>query len=83
MEAGLPDDPDRLLLAREPTAAALYCVAKGELLLTEAGTRFMVVDCGGGTVDITAYESLGGAAGPVALQAFRRLVKLGLKAKGK
>jgi molecular chaperone DnaK (HSP70) len=57
--AGLPDDPERLLLAREPTAAALYCVAKGERLLTTAGTRFMVVDAGGGTIDITSYQVKG------------------------
>lgn len=56
VEAGLPDDPDRLILAREPTAAALYCVAKGEQLLSAAGTRFMVIDAGGGTVDITSYQ---------------------------
>jgi hypothetical protein len=56
VEAGLPDDPDRLLLAREPAAAALYCVAVGEERLREVGTRFMVVDAGGGTVDIASYS---------------------------
>jgi Hsp70 protein len=55
VEAGLPDDPERLLLAREPTAAALYCVAKGEQV-TAPGSRFMVIDAGGGTVDITSYQ---------------------------
>lgn len=54
--AGLPDDPDRLLLAQEPAAAALYCAAKGERLLSTPGTRFLVVDAGGGTVDITSYQ---------------------------
>ena len=54
--AGLPDDPDRLLLCQEPAAAALYCVAKGEALLSTPGTRFMVVDAGGGTVDITSFQ---------------------------
>jgi molecular chaperone DnaK (HSP70) len=54
--AGLPDDPDRLLLAKEPDAAALYCAAKGETLLQTPGTRFMVVDAGGGTVDITSHQ---------------------------
>jgi hypothetical protein len=54
--AGLPDDPDRLLLAQEPAAAALYCAAKGETVLQTPGTRFMVVDAGGGTVDITSYQ---------------------------
>ena len=56
VEAGLPDDRDRLLLAREPAVAALYCKAKGEAVLGTAGTRFLVVDAGGGTVDITAYQ---------------------------
>jgi hypothetical protein len=55
VDAGLPDDPDRLLLAREPAAAALYCVATGEDRLRQAGTPFMVVDAGGGTVDIASY----------------------------
>ena len=56
VEAGLPDDPDRLVLAQEPAAAALYCKAKGETMLSTPGTRFMVVDAGGGTVDITSYQ---------------------------
>lgn len=54
--AGLPNDPDRLLFAQEPAAAALYCAAKGESLLSTPGTRFLVVDAGGGTVDITSYQ---------------------------
>ena len=53
--AGLPDDPDRLFLAQEPAAAALYCLAKGEERLRAADTRLMVIDAGGGTVDITSY----------------------------
>src|SRR5262249_25536748 len=53
--AKLPDDPDRLFLAQEPAAAALYCLAKGEARLRAPGTHFMVVDAGGGTVDITSY----------------------------
>lgn len=56
VEAGLPDDPDRLLLAQEPAAAALHCAAKDETLLGTPGTRFMVVDAGGGTVDIASYQ---------------------------
>lgn len=59
VEAGLPNDPERLLLAQEPAAAALYCTAKGEALLRTAGTRFLVVDAGGGTVDITSYQVAG------------------------
>lgn len=56
VEAGLPSDPERLLLAREPAAAALHCLATGEDRLGENGTRFMLVDAGGGTVDIASYE---------------------------
>jgi len=70
VEAGLPDDENRLLLAIEPEAAALYCAIKNthvlgaddeRELLTLTGdirgvSRFMVVDCGGGTIDITAYK---------------------------
>ena len=56
VEAGLPSDPERLLLAREPAAAALHCLATGEDQLGENGTRFMLVDAGGGTVDIASYE---------------------------
>jgi len=59
VDAGLPDDPDRLLLAQEPAAAALYCAAKGETLLSTPGTRFMVVDAGGGTVDLASYQVAG------------------------
>jgi hypothetical protein len=55
VDAGLPNDPDRLLLVKEPAAAALYCVAKGDILLNQPGTRFMVIDAGGGTLDITSY----------------------------
>jgi hypothetical protein len=73
--AGFPTGEHQLLLAIEPEAAALSCYLRMAELedgsgRTEQlgphldGTRFMVVDCGGGTVDITAYESSGEAAGP-------------------
>ncbi|MRH87909.1 Hsp70 family protein [Nocardia sp. SYP-A9097] len=53
--AGIPGD--QLLLAVEPEVAALYCRHDAGLPGTDAaGDRFMVVDAGGGTVDITAYE---------------------------
>ena len=65
--AGLPADQERLLLVQEPEAAAVYCaIISGTLLgqgrpadhlnVSTAGSRFMVVDCGGGTVDITGYQ---------------------------
>jgi hypothetical protein len=67
--AGFPDDVAMLRLIFEPEAAAITSYLSLALLidgtgqtdrvpLMKAGTRFMVVDCGGGTIDITAYESL-------------------------
>ncbi|MEV4335494.1 Hsp70 family protein [Streptomyces sp. NPDC049590] len=63
--AGFPAEDGRLLLAYEPEAAAHHArvsrvrVTRGRSKtdLMAAGVRFMVVDCGGGTVDITAYEN--------------------------
>ncbi|MEU6647255.1 Hsp70 family protein [Saccharomonospora sp. NPDC046836] len=61
--AGLPGEDGRVLLSLEPEAAAHHarvstarpgCSAPG---LMAPGARFMVVDCGGGTIDITAYEN--------------------------
>jgi hypothetical protein len=76
--AGLPDDEHNLLIAIEPEAAALYCSlrlaqildAEGStdyLPLRAAGTRFMVVDCGGGTVDLTAHRTTLTSAGETRL----------------
>ncbi|NET84109.1 MAG: Hsp70 family protein, partial [Moorea sp. SIO1F2] len=48
-------DQDRLILILEPEAAAIYCQEK-EAVKLQPGTIFMVVDCGGGTVDITVHE---------------------------
>ncbi len=66
VRAGLPDDTERLRLVREPEAAALHCLARGAYLVNPrrapavgqvaGGSRYMIVDCGGGTVDISAYE---------------------------
>ncbi len=66
-EAGMPSSEERLLLVSEPEAAAIYCALtpgtllgptrpEGRLDVETAGSRFMVVDCGGGTVDITSYQ---------------------------
>ncbi|QDY79554.1 Hsp70 family protein [Streptomyces qinzhouensis] len=63
--AGFPTEDDRLLLAYEPEAAAHHArvskvrITRGSTKadLRTPGERFMVVDCGGGTVDITAYEN--------------------------
>ena len=62
--AGFPDDDARLILALEPEAAALYCQSSAEVLRSNGGlppgTRFMIVDAGGGTVDLTTHEVLEG-----------------------
>jgi hypothetical protein len=58
-EAGFPDDDERLLLSAEPEAAALRC----RLGLDPGGARFLVADCGGGAVGITAYRASARTAG--------------------
>lgn len=67
VDAGLPSEDGRVLLSLEPEAAAHYARVSGVRVvgdhdgrsrdLMAPGARFMVVDCGGGTVDITAYEN--------------------------
>ncbi|KAJ4458447.1 putative heat shock 70 kDa protein [Paratrimastix pyriformis] len=61
LDGGLIDElnSNHLLLAYEPEAAAVRCLHETQLDLVE-GTKFMVVDCGGGTVDITAHEIISG-----------------------
>src|SRR5207244_6271879 len=54
-----PSQRGRLLLALEPEAAALECLHnERELELTGLvpGTRFMVIDAGGGTTDLTVHQ---------------------------
>ncbi|KAJ5523825.1 hypothetical protein N7494_010475, partial [Penicillium frequentans] len=57
IQAGfLRDENDnRLTLVSEPEAAALFC-AKTGLLNLKIGDAILIVDCGGGTVDLIAYE---------------------------
>ncbi|CAG8612540.1 uncharacterized protein OCT59_012211 [Rhizophagus irregularis] len=62
LDAGLIDDLDskKLEFTTEPEAAAIYCkdnVLKEHDLAT-SGTIFMIVDCGGGTVDLTTRKLL-------------------------
>ncbi|CAB4437362.1 unnamed protein product [Rhizophagus irregularis] len=47
-------------IMRESEAAAIYCMYSSlkEHKLTEPGTTFMIVDCGGGTVDLTTRKLL-------------------------
>ncbi|RIA87546.1 hypothetical protein C1645_827657 [Glomus cerebriforme] len=47
-----------LQFTTEPEAAAIYCMKKNlnEQALAQPGTNFMIVDCGGGTVDVTTRK---------------------------
>ncbi|RGB33496.1 hypothetical protein C1646_788695 [Rhizophagus diaphanus] len=62
--AGLIDEKnsEKLQFTTEPEAAAVYCMHSSlrECKLTEPGTTFMIVDCGGGTVDLTTRKLLEG-----------------------
>ncbi|KAH8591766.1 hypothetical protein B0O99DRAFT_654237 [Bisporella sp. PMI_857] len=55
--AGFVSTPhsEYLSLISEPKSLAMYCTKTG-LLNLKAGDAFIVVDCGGGTVDLIAYE---------------------------
>lgn len=53
--AGLEMEDGQLMLALEPEAASLWCLASGGVSL-EKDDVYMVVDCGGGTVDITVHQ---------------------------
>ncbi|XP_048860109.1 heat shock 70 kDa protein 12A-like [Brienomyrus brachyistius] len=70
-QAGLvtESNPNQLILALEPEAASVWCkqlpregfVAEGrseDTLEQTSGTQYIVVDCGGGTIDITVHEVL-------------------------
>ncbi|XP_063322721.1 heat shock 70 kDa protein 12A-like [Pelmatolapia mariae] len=63
----------KLIIALEPEAASVWCKKlpangfitqdhDGGSLDQSPGTQFMVVDCGGGTIDITVHEVLDGGA---------------------
>ena len=59
MQANFTNDKDSLQLALEPEAASLYCIETIEdLLVGCADGHHLVVDCGGGTVDIVAHKWL-------------------------
>ncbi|XP_023191992.1 heat shock 70 kDa protein 12A-like [Xiphophorus maculatus] len=64
---------DKLMMALEPEAASIWCKKlpsdgfisenyNEESLDQSAGTQYIVVDCGGGTIDITVHEVLDGGA---------------------
>ncbi|XP_063409591.1 heat shock 70 kDa protein 12B-like [Mytilus trossulus] len=62
-KAGIPGD--NLLIALEPEAASIYCQylpteklngAEEGFTMAEVGKKYMIVDLGGGTADITVHE---------------------------
>ncbi|XP_029936731.1 heat shock 70 kDa protein 12A-like [Myripristis murdjan] len=74
-EAGIVTERtvDKLVIALEPEAASLWCkklpsdgfvteTSVKEKLEQAPGTRYIVADCGGGTIDITVHKVLDGGA---------------------
>ncbi|KAL6455375.1 hypothetical protein MHYP_G00361850 [Metynnis hypsauchen] len=73
-EAGLvaESEPERLIVALEPEAASVWCkqlpkegfmdgdLTEAEIIEQVPETQYMVVDCGGGTIDITVHEVVEG-----------------------
>ncbi|VDI16587.1 Hypothetical predicted protein [Mytilus galloprovincialis] len=60
---------DNLSISLEPEAASIYCQhlpteklsgAESGFTMSKEGTKYMIVDLGGGTVDITVHEKLAG-----------------------
>ncbi|CAG8599253.1 6356_t:CDS:2, partial [Scutellospora calospora] len=50
---------EKLQFSTEPEAAAIYCMKTlKEHMINDVGSSFMIVDCGGGTVDLTTRELL-------------------------
>jgi len=49
------NDDNRLTLVTEPEAAAMFC-SKAGLLNLKVRDAVLIVDCGGGTVDLISYE---------------------------
>ncbi|RIA82054.1 hypothetical protein C1645_809788 [Glomus cerebriforme] len=45
-----------LKFTTEPEAAAVYCLKKRKEYNIDVGSSFMIVDCGGGTVDLTTRK---------------------------
>ncbi|XP_049336481.1 heat shock 70 kDa protein 12A-like [Astyanax mexicanus] len=74
VQAGLirGNDPERLIVALEPEAASVWCkqlpydgflegdLGESDKIEDEPETQYMVVDCGGGTIDITVHEVMEG-----------------------
>ncbi|KAK3085775.1 hypothetical protein FSP39_008563 [Pinctada imbricata] len=62
VQAGIKSE--HLKLALEPEAASLWCQhvpierKESELSVADIGTKYMIIDLGGGTVDITVHEKV-------------------------
>ncbi|KAI8510869.1 hypothetical protein Bbelb_117850 [Branchiostoma belcheri] len=61
-KAGIASDSNegQLMIALEPEAAGIFCrcdKTQQKFVDIKPGDRYMIVDCGGGTVDITVYET--------------------------
>ncbi|CAN0296029.1 unnamed protein product, partial [Pylaiella littoralis] len=54
------DDDSQLRLCLEPEAACLAVSIREAPRLIHAGSKIMIVDCGGGTVDITSHTYVSG-----------------------
>ena len=52
--------PEKLYLALESESAAIECLHEENMLLSDATQNYMIVDCGGGTVDIATHAIIGG-----------------------
>lgn len=50
------DHVDRLLMVGEPEAAALYSEKMKGGISIKSGERLMIVDAGGGTIDLITFE---------------------------
>ncbi|CAC5408536.1 unnamed protein product [Mytilus coruscus] len=66
-KAGIQND--HLLISLGPEAASILCQylsteklssAESDFTMSKVGTKYMIVDLGGGTVDITVHEKLAG-----------------------
>ncbi|CAG8504542.1 13181_t:CDS:2 [Acaulospora colombiana] len=67
-KAGLIRDrtSEQLQFTTEPEAAAIYCIDSLREHDLDVGATFMIVDCGGGTVDLTTRKLLeGGRLGEI------------------
>jgi hypothetical protein len=62
-DAGLCAEPTDLSLVLEPEAASILCRSQPEVRSDPTfrpGVRYMILDCGGGTVDITVHQLVAG-----------------------